>query len=149
MSTMVVVVLFTFLFVGLFQPAQTFFTCQISRRICSDITPSQDFSLRMTHNDGDKGFGVGEKAIEFRDLMRSEKNIDVSVPEKNRDSLKRKQKEGVVGDSPTLRPKAILRFVAPTLALWIAPPIMSLVDTSVVGRFCGPTDLAGKIFFVH
>ena len=31
---------------------------------------------------------------------------------------------------------AILKFLAPTLALWVAPPIMSLIDTSVVGRHC-------------
>jgi Na+-driven multidrug efflux pump len=44
--------------------------------------------------------------------------------------------------SPVLQPMAVLKFLAPTLALWVAPPVMSLIDTAVVGRFCGPTDLA-------
>jgi Na+-driven multidrug efflux pump len=44
--------------------------------------------------------------------------------------------------SSQLTAKSVLKFLAPTLALWIAPPIMSLIDTSVVGTFCGATDLA-------
>lgn len=48
-------------------------------------------------------------------------------------------------EKPSLSPKAVLRFIAPTLALWIAPPVMSLIDTSAVGRFCGANDLAGMV----
>lgn len=59
-------------------------------------------------------------------LLQSDKNNDSSPTEKL-----------------SLSPKAVLRFIAPTLALWIAPPVMSLIDTSAVGRFCGPSDLAG------
>ena len=36
-------------------------------------------------------------------------------------------------DAPALSPKAVLRFLAPTLALWIAPPIMSLIDSRYSG----------------
>jgi len=53
--------------------------------------------------------------------------------------------DGAPADPPSptsLRPGTLLRFVAPTLALWIAPPVMSLIDTSVVGRICGATELA-------
>lgn len=39
-------------------------------------------------------------------------------------------------------PLAVAKFVAPTIALWIAPPVMSLIDSSVVGRYCGATELA-------
>jgi Na+-driven multidrug efflux pump len=36
------------------------------------------------------------------------------------------------GAVPTLR--TLLKFTLPTLGIWLASPIMSLVDTSVVGR---------------
>ena len=45
-------------------------------------------------------------------------------------------------ESRTLSPATVLRFIAPTLALWVAPPVMSLIDTAVVGRYCGAIDLA-------
>ena len=112
-----------------------------------------------------EGFGVGEKTIEFRDIVEStseigivtpsedqitkpkkkksaksgESSTDVSVDDMTQDHQQERRSQGVV---PTLSPKSVLRFVAPTLALWIAPPVMSLIDTSVVGRYCGPTDLA-------
>jgi putative MATE family efflux protein len=96
-----------------------------------------------------EGFGVGEKAMVVRDLVESVSDFDISVAAE--DLIE--PKEAVIEEEisrvqstektvPTLHPMTVLRFVAPTLALWIAPPVMSLIDTSVVGRYCGPTDLA-------
>jgi putative MATE family efflux protein len=79
-------------------------------------------------------FGIGEKTIEFRDLAKTTEDIEISD--------KVVEIAEVVPKALTLRPMAVLRFLAPTLILWIAPPVMSLIDTSVVGRYCGPTDLA-------
>jgi len=98
-----------------------------------------------------EGFGVSEKNIELRDLMASDDEIDINVPEADlvepvasakRDLMKETNSNSNSKDVPTLHPKAVMKFMAPTLALWIAPPVMSLIDTAVVGRFCGPTDLA-------
>jgi len=91
-----------------------------------------------------EGFGVGEKTIELRDLVESDSEIDTSVSDEDlvepkEATLKRSPKTTA---APALRPLTVMRFVAPTLALWIAPPVMSLIDTSVVGRFCGASDLA-------
>jgi hypothetical protein len=82
-------------------------------------------------------FGVGEKTIGMRDLTQNQAGDLDAVTEQSSLSVVSAQ------TTPSLSPKTVLRFIAPTLALWIAPPIMSLIDTSAVGRFCGPTDLAG------
>lgn len=81
------------------------------------------------------GFGVGEKTVGMKNLIQNEED-DTLMHEKSAKSKPNNK------SSPTLSPKAVLKFIAPTLALWIAPPIMSLIDTSVVGRFCGSNDLA-------
>lgn len=113
-------------------------------------------SLRMTHVDdadalspADKDepiFGVGEKTLELRDLVESDSEIDISVPTEDLKEVTVRQDSNTTTSAtpvvPTLAPMTVLRFVAPTLALWIAPPVMSLIDTSVVGRFCGANDLA-------
>jgi hypothetical protein len=156
------VVLLTLLCVGLsiLQPSPAFSTNQIiSPRIGLDATATtRGFPQRMTNGDDDRveGFGVGTKAIELRDSVKSENGIDASAPEESLiDPIKEIEGEILESDElskkgvPTLQPKAVLRFLAPTLALWIAPPVMSLIDTSVVGRFCGATDLAGKISLSH
>jgi len=52
------------------------------------------------------------------------------------------KKEATLQPASALSFLSIIRFLTPTLALWIAPPIMSLIDTSVVGRYCGSVDLA-------
>ncbi|GAX29203.1 hypothetical protein FisN_28Lh032 [Fistulifera solaris] len=44
--------------------------------------------------------------------------------------------------SYSLDARSVFQFVTPTLALWMAPPIMSLIDTAVVGQCCGATQLA-------
>jgi hypothetical protein len=89
-----------------------------------------------------EGFGVGEKAIGLRDLIQNEEDIlEQPLSKKNESTVL--SEPTATKSSPTLRPKAVMKFIAPTFALWIAPPIMSLIDTSVVGRYCGPTDLAG------
>jgi len=85
-------------------------------------TPEEDLDLTLEV----LGFGVSEKTLGLRDSLLESDGEELGKPE----------------EFPTLRPQALLRFVAPTLALWIAPPVMSLVDTSVVGRFCGAMDLA-------
>lgn len=100
-----------------------------------------------------EGFGVGEKTMEMRDLIESAADdIDVSVPAEDlmepkevtveKEAAQPSQPQLKEKETPTLHPMAVLRFVAPTLALWIAPPVMSLIDTSVVGRYCGPIELA-------
>jgi len=96
-----------------------------------------------------EGFGVGEKTLEFRDLVESDQEVDISVPEEDLVQPKEAKLQMDVNATittttrmPTLAPLTVLKFVAPTLALWIAPPVMSLIDTSVVGRFCGANDLA-------
>jgi len=100
-------------------------------------------------------FGVGEKTMELKHLTEAttslsshEKRTTIVGPQKDTtlssssvDSVEEQQQQEEK-TIPTLHPLAVLKFVAPTLALWIAPPVMSLIDTSVVGRFCGPTDLA-------
>ena len=92
------------------------------------------------------GLGVGEKSIAFRDLNKSEiTNPYLSTNDENPDKSITESKE----EARTLEPKAVIQFLIPTLALWLAPPIMSLIDTSMVGRFCGPTDLAGKYPFLR
>lgn len=48
--------------------------------------------------------------------------------------------EPAVVTTPGLR--ALLRFTLPTLGIWLCTPIISLVDTSVVGLKCGPIALA-------
>eukprot|EP00978_Attheya_sp_CCMP212_P001637 scaffold3335_cov43-Attheya_sp.AAC.3 len=120
------------------------------------------------HHDDEKEnismFGVGEKTLELRDLVGSVSddgidNILSSVSQEAlvQPALQTKEEpttiiaaadiqssttSNVEKSVPTLQPMAVLKFLAPTLALWVAPPVMSLIDTAVVGRFCGPTDLA-------
>ena len=122
--------------VGL-RPSQAFST--FHRITCHSSI--QSVQQRMTSSD-DKAFGVGEQTIEMRNLIEAEMNVDDS-----RNVTKSVVSISEVSDkketSPTLSPSAVVRFLAPTLALWIAPPVMSLIDTSAVGRFCGPMDLAG------
>jgi len=82
----------------------------------------------------------------MRDLIRTngddEVGADLLEPTKEISTKDGRTKTTATSAEPTLRPMAVLRFIAPTLALWMAPPVMSLIDTSVVGRYCGPTDLA-------
>lgn len=112
-------------------------------------------ALKMTDDDDDdspaddtiiEGFGVGEKTLELRDLVEVDQEIDISVPQEDLIDPVPLQKDlnttTIITKVPTLAPMTLLKFVAPTLALWIAPPVMSLIDTSVVGRFCGASDLA-------
>jgi Na+-driven multidrug efflux pump len=92
-----------------------------------------------------EGFGVGEKSQELRGLVESDEDIDLCVPAEDLVVPKEDNMEcpsEPIKTTPTLSPMALLRFIAPTLALWIAPPVMSLIDTIVVGRFCGANDLA-------
>ena len=104
-----------------------------------------------------EGFGVGEKSLGMKDFIQSEdETVSSSSISDNKDAKDAMEplmvktadddrEKAIVSEKnnvPSLTPKAVLRFIAPTLALWIAPPVMSLIDTSVVGRFCGPTDLA-------
>jgi len=98
--------------------------------------------------DNFEGFGVGQKSLELRDLVEVNEGVNVSSEVESTNIQQKSEEFESPSNSqpakavPSLRPMAVLRFVAPTLALWIAPPIMSLIDTSAVGRFCGPTDLA-------
>ena len=39
------------------------------------------------------------------------------------------------GGAAQMDARAVAKFFAPTLALWVAPPLMSLIDTAVVGRY--------------
>lgn len=104
-------------------------------------------------------FGVGEKSLEFRELIESSTDQDdvdmLCVPADDLIDVPnaKEQVECAVIDtvdagtkttaaSSSLSPSTILKFISPTLALWIAPPIMSLIDTSVVGQYCGSTELA-------
>jgi hypothetical protein len=114
-----------------------------------------------------EGFGVGEKTLGIRDLINSQEDISVAMPDadlvqpaapimpqeqQQQEPLSSSRKDddaSVAENTRTLSPKAVLRFLAPTMALWIAPPIMSLIDTSAVGRFCGPTELAGMCTVQH
>ena len=154
--------------VGAYVPSACAFSIRTSRPTCrpSSTLSGRCHTLKMTaaqqqrrHDDDEatalaaddkriKGFGVGEKTLEFRDLVESDDKVDISVPFEDlvepamafaRHVNTTTATTAVV---PTLAPMTVLRFVAPTLALWIAPPIMSLIDTSVVGRFCGASDLA-------
>jgi hypothetical protein len=98
----------------------------------------------------------------MRDLINNQEDMNVAMPDADlvqpapppimqqeqqqqepASSSKKDDEASVAENTRTLSPKAVLRFIAPTMALWIAPPIMSLIDTSAVGRFCGPTELAG------
>lgn len=109
-------------------------------------TPTCTDDVRM------EGFGVVEKTVELRDLVQADSEVDISVPEEaliqppkevsRKEDMNATSFEGPTTTVPTLRPMTVLRFVAPTLALWIAPPVMSLIDTSVIGRLCGANDLA-------
>ncbi|CAJ1939015.1 unnamed protein product [Cylindrotheca closterium] len=76
--------------------------------------------------------------IEETEIIVQEKESTTVLLADNDDSSSSSSSEKL----RSLSPKAVLRFIAPTLALWIAPPVMSLIDTSAVGRFCGATDLA-------
>ena len=67
---------------------------------------------------------------------------DFGVGEKNTAASSLIEEVSVAGPKRSLSPLSILKFITPTLALWIAPPVMSLIDTSVVGSYCGATDLA-------
>ena len=92
---------------------------------------------------GNDGFGVGEKSLQFRNLLQTDGNetmARIDEPEKTRtidDTTVTSNTESPItsksdeldsdengSPTPTLRPMAVLRFVAPTLALWIAPPVM-------------------------
>ena len=134
----------------------------------NSTTAYEIVDIENDDNDVIEGFGVGEKTIELRDLVESVNDVDIDAPPEDQISKPKKVKatkkrgKSATPDTspketsteshheepqsqravPTLRPMSVLRFVAPTLALWIAPPVMSLIDTSVVGRYCGPTDLA-------
>lgn len=58
-------------------------------------------------------------------------------------SIQKEQSNNVTTTSLlTLDARSVFQFVTPTLALWMAPPIMSLIDTAVVGQCCGATQLA-------
>jgi len=83
-------------------------------------------------------FGVSEKNLELNNLIEAQNTVDMPDLEQE-ESPVRTAKNTTALD---LTPKAVLRFIVPTLALWIAPPVMSLIDTSVVGRYCGSNDLA-------
>jgi hypothetical protein len=118
-----------------------------------------------------EGFGVGEKTLGIRDLINNQEDSNVAMPDADlvqpappimqqeqqqepSSSSKKDDEASVAANTRTLSPKAVLRFIAPTMALWIAPPIMSLIDTSAVGRFCGPTELAGtctvgSLVYIH
>eukprot|EP00980_Cylindrotheca_fusiformis_P030366 scaffold24711_cov122-Cylindrotheca_fusiformis.AAC.2 len=108
-----------------------------------------------------EGFGVGERTLGMRDLIQNEEGlrteeeridgeaendqssitaVTAATSSATDDASTTTTQETVA--ARTLSPIAVLRFIAPTLALWIAPPVMSLIDTSAVGRFCGPTELA-------
>ena len=95
-----------------------------------------------------EGFGVGEKTVEMKNIIDLDSNITVTVPyedqvEPTEPLIEEKTTRDAVVPS-AMTPKTVLRFLAPTLALWIAPPVMSLIDTSVVGRYCGPNRLGGS-----
>ncbi|KAL3938639.1 MAG: hypothetical protein SGBAC_006496 [Bacillariaceae sp.] len=107
-------------------------------------------------------WGVSEKTLVMNDLMQTADDEECDITEsddiiitdatsvKETEVFEEKEETAalLVDDSSSskeklsLSPKAVLRFIAPTLALWIAPPVMSLIDTSAVGRFCGAADLA-------
>lgn len=116
-------------------------------------------------------WGVSEKTLVMNDLMQTVDDDECDITESDdtiitdatsveETAVLEEVEETTVlladDSSPStkeklsLSPKAVLRFIAPTLALWIAPPVMSLIDTSAVGRFCGAADLAGTIscFFI-
>lgn len=150
--------------VGVYVPSVCAFSIGNSQPTCRPLPTlsGRCHTLKMTalsNNDTDaediiatdtriEGFGVGEKTLEFRDLVESDDNVDVSVPLEDLVEpamlpfSRHVNTTTTTAVVPTLAPMTVLRFVAPTLALWIAPPIMSLIDTSVVGRFCGASDLA-------
>jgi len=122
----------------------------------NDETTSQETSEQPV-------VGVSEKTIAMSDIIQTTTTDDpialnddinnhaTTVSESEVQTAQSSQEETeesmlLADDSSSeklsLSPKAVLRFIAPTIALWVAPPIMSLIDTSAVGRFCGPTDLA-------
>ena len=120
-------------------------TLQMTEDDTSDSTSTEEQRPSL-----ESVFGVSEKTVELRDLVASDSEIDVSVPQEDLVEPKKEEEEEATlrleveqpTHIPTLRPMTVLRFVVPTLALWIAPPVMSLIDTSVVGRYCGANDLA-------
>jgi len=116
----------------------------IHRSRLTMISDENDTAVKAETKGIAEGFGVTEKNIEFRDMLESNDEIDINVPEA--DLVEPKElitsADSKSKNAPTINPKTVIKFMAPTLALWIAPPVMSLIDTSVVGLFCGPLELA-------
>jgi putative MATE family efflux protein len=111
------ILLFTTLPCLAFLPVSHRLTTVPQQRLPLPLKSTNDLTT-TTPPDNNSDFGVGEKTTAAKSLLTPPLKTDA------------------------LSPSAILRFVAPTLALWIAPPVMSLIDTAVVGRYCGATELA-------
>jgi len=77
-----------------------------------------------------------------RDEYKNETETIARNPQLNQPRLIEFNGPEEQGKAPALKAREIVKFVAPTLCLWMAPPVMSLIDTSVVGRFCGSLELA-------
>lgn len=136
----------------------------------NDISPSEE----AVEADPSENLGVSEKTLVMKDMIQTVKSDDELIESEDVtsnhttttateveevkvvDKVEEEESAALLSaddenssSSPTekisLSPKAVLRFIAPTLALWIAPPVMSLIDTSAVGLYCGPTDLAGTM----
>jgi len=107
---------------------------------------SSESKIILTNTSAVEGscFGVTEKNMELKNLIEAQNAVDKPKLEQivGEEQGKAAVTTTETAIAPSLAPMAILHFIAPTLALWIAPPVMSLIDTSAVGRFCGPTDLA-------
>jgi thiol:disulfide interchange protein len=135
-------------------------TCSSLSRSATTNNTQEEATATTEEEESGQGFGVNERTLELSYLTRTdyenntlhtsltktEEAETLFVPSSSSSSSNiTNDTERSVSTTTTasaLTPKSVLKFLGPTLALWIAPPIMSLIDTSVVGRFCGPTDLA-------
>ncbi|GAX25563.1 hypothetical protein FisN_28Hh032 [Fistulifera solaris] len=104
---------------------------------------SNAFTSRMVRFSGTSNTPITYSRI-FVPLHAVPHNASLGVNEK---SLILSEEDTIYNATSTsqsynLSARSVFQFVTPTLALWMAPPIMSLIDTAVVGQCCGATQLA-------